>query len=101
MIANHVLTGINQFDVNNEIRFLVASTRVDGQALMGLTFSTEYPDKQKQYAVRVLRALKKEGIIEFFVLTDDLNDDSTESEFLVNKYAEYINTEMQGIYVKL
>ena len=97
---NHILAGVNQFDVNNEIRFLVASARVDGLPLMALAFSAENPEKQKQYAVRVLRALKKDGIIEFFVATEDLDNDSTESVFLVNKYGAYINTEIHGIYVK-
>ena len=101
MIANHIIVGINQLDVNNEIRFLVAGARVDGKVLMRLNFSSEAVEKQKQYAVRVLRSLKKDGIIEFFVLSENLNADSTEAVYLMNKYGEYIDESVDCVYVKL
>lgn len=101
MVSNHVLFGINQNDINNELRFLVASARVDGETLMSLTFSPEVAEKQKQYAVRSLRILKREGIIEFFVLSEELDTDSTTAVFLINKYGEYIDTGADSIYVKI
>lgn len=101
MVAEHILFGINQNDINNELRFLVASARVDGKTLMALTFSPEVAEKQKQYAVKSLRLLKREGVIEFFVLSDELDTDSTAAVFLVNKYGEHIDAANDSIYVKI
>lgn len=101
MVANHVLFGINQNDINNELRFLIASARVDGKTLMTLTFSPEVSEKQKQYALKSLRVLKRESIIEFFVFSDDLDTDSTTAVFLMNKYGEYIDASVDSIYVKI
>ena len=101
MVANHVLFGINQNDIHNELRFLIASARVDGKTLMTLTFSPEVSEKQKQYALKSLRVLKRESIIEFFVFSDDLDTDSTTAVFLMNKYGEYIDASVDSIYVKI
>ena len=101
MVANNVLAGVNQLDINNEIRFLVASARVDGKALVRFSFSEQNPEKQKQSAIRVLRSLKREDAIEFFVLGEDLDADSTEAVFLINKYGDYVSPSGDCIYVKL
>lgn len=101
MVADYVLYGINQNDINNELRFLVASARVDGKTLMTLTFSPECAEKQQQYALKSLRLLKREGLIEFFVFSDELDTDSTTAVFLMNKYGEYIDTSIERIYVKI
>ena len=101
MIANHVLCGVSPNDTNNEIRFLVASAKVDGKALMALTFTPSMAEKQKQYALKVLRSLKREAVIEFFVLGEELNEESTESVFLMNKYGQYMDMKSDCIYVKL
>ena len=101
MVANHILLGINQNDINNELRFLVASARVDGKTLMTLTFSPEIGEKQSQYAIKSLKMLKREGSIEFFVLSDELDTDSTTAVFLINKYGEYIDAGVDSIYVKI
>ena len=101
MVSNHVLYGVSQSDTHNEIRFLVASARVDGKALVTLSFNPECAEKQKQYALKALRSLKREAVIEFFVPVEELNEESTESVFLINKYGPYLNTEAECIYVKL
>ena len=101
MVDNHILLGINQNDINNELRFLIASARVDGKTLMTLTFSPESAEKQKQYALKSLRLLKRENVIEFFVFSEDLDTDSTTAVFLMNKYGEYIDKGVNSIYVKI
>ena len=60
-------------------------------------------DKTKASVIKVLRTLKKEGIIEFFVTGEAFGEETTESVFLMNKYGNFINTSTgyEAIYVKL
>lgn len=107
MFAEYKLNGASYHELNTEIRFLTASAAVDKMALFCLKLSDNRAEssaeKIKSNVVKVLRTLKKEGIIEFFVTREGFGNESTESVFLTNKYGDFINLkeESELIYVKL
>ena len=104
MFAEYILTAESQAELNTEIRFIVASANVDKLALIRLEFGNGPDDlkRRRSNVTRVLRALKKDSVIQFFVTDDGFSEESTEAVFLINKYGEYINNrEANSIYVKL
>ena len=108
MFANFRLNGQSRPELNIELRFLFASARVDGAELVRLDLPVVDNEKEKirisGSVIKVLRTLKKEDVIEFYVNKDGFLADSTEAIFLLNKYGEYIDTkvcESESIYVKL
>ena len=107
MFTEYILTGNGQSELNTEIRFMIASAKVDNTTLVRFVFSSDPASgddgKIKTCIVRVLRALKKEGTIEFFVTRAGFDEEITEAVFLINKYGEYIDSEKSNncIYVKL
>lgn len=79
--------------VETEIRFLLATASVDKLELLAIAFKKENEavDKRKESAIkRTLNTLKKEGKVTFFVNYDLLENGSTESEFLKNKYQAFL-----------
>ena len=107
MLAEYILTGASQSELNTEIRFLTASACVDKKALICLKYPDESADRESERirscVLRVLRALRKDGCIQFFVTREGFADETTEAVFLINKYGEYIHTDekYECVYVKL
>ena len=106
MFQEHSITSQTQLSLNTEIRFLIASATVDKSTLISLKLDNcEDTDTERirSCAIKVLRALKKEGLIQFFVVREGFDAESTEAVFLMNKYGEYIDEGFgrEKIYVKL
>ena len=108
MFNSFKLLGQNRVELNTEMRFLIASAKVDGLELLRLDLSLTDSEKENgrinSCVIKVLRSLKKDGIIEFYVNREGFLANSTESIFLQNKYGEYIEanaSESASVYVKL
>ena len=74
-----------------ELRFDIASARASGCELVRLELVAEDAKKRSRLSTSVivrLRALKKEGVVQFFATERDFKDDSTEAVYLLNKYPE-------------
>ena len=108
MFDSFKLVGQNRSELNTEMRFLFASAKVDGLELLRLDLPITDVEKENarinSCVIKVLRSLKKEGIIEFYVNREGFSVNSTESIFLQNKYGDYIEsnvTETTSVYVKM
>ena len=74
-----------------EIRFDIASARSLGFEILRfepVAEDVKTLDKLRASVVLRLRALKKEGVIQFFASEHDFKNDSTEAVYLLNKYPE-------------
>ena len=99
------LVGACYAELNTEIRFSVADARSGGTELLRFTITDSSTDASRIFncAARVLRAMMRSELIQFFVPDAELSSGSTEAEFLVNKYGGVLNTSSSApsIYVKI
>ena len=108
MISSFDLVGNSRNELNTEMRFLFASAKVDGEELIRLVLPHTENEKENLRingcVIKVLRTLKKESIIQFYVNKESFTVASTEASFLLNKYGEYVSDgagEARYIFVKL
>lgn len=108
MFKSFDLIGNSRSELNTEMRFLFASARVDGEELVRLVIPLGENERENARingcAIKVLRTLKKEGAIEFYVNKEGFVANSTEASFLLNKYGDFIADGADNpafIYVKL
>ena len=76
-----------------ELRFLIASASFEKRELVAVAFSIEDETASKKFfqkTKRILSTLKREGKISFYVPYNDIEDGSTESEFLKNNYLPHL-----------
>ena len=108
MFDSFKLIGNCRAELNTEMRFLFAGARVDGVELVRLHLP--FGDDEKENGrisgsvIKVLRTLKKESVIQFYVNKDGFAAGSTEASFLMNKYGSFISENTADpayIYVKL
>ena len=72
--------------IATEIRFTVASARAGGYELISLKHDSE--ENNELALVKTLKAMKKEGKIDFFANADAFLQGSAEASYLVNKFPE-------------
>lgn len=89
-ILTNELTGRTRNLLLTEIMFLVASARSMGADLIKLKIKREEgePVSEKELAeiTRILRSLKRCKMIQLFVSSDEFENNTTEIEYLLNKY---------------
>lgn len=97
-------TDSNSFSV--ELEFTIACSRVEGIDLLKLSLAN--PDSSKKFqssATRLLKTMKRDGIIKLFVFENELNlQEKMESVYLLNKFPElsFIEEHSENnIYIKL
>ena len=102
------LLGQSRTELNTELRFIFASARVDGVELLKLDMPVFESEKDNARIsgclIKVLRTLKKENVIEFYVNKESFLASSTEAIFLLNKFGTHIDLETlddNTLYVKL
>ena len=98
------LESISKSTLNTEIRYIAASARVKGIELLELVPLQCEDERLTQKGVagiiRALSQMRHEGIIKLYVRSDKISDGSVESEFLLNKFSEYLtNSEPITVYV--
>ena len=108
MYNSFKLAGSCRSELNTEMRFLFASARVDGEELVRLDLPLGEDEKENSRltgsVIKVLRTLKKDGVIQFYVNKEGFAVASTEASFLLNKYGDFIAegaSDPSYIYVKL
>lgn len=94
-ICEYTLNGTNQNEISTEVKFLLASARFDGVELMRFVYEANDNDRERSrlynVVVKVLRTLRARKNIQFFVLSEDFAEGTTEAEFLLNKYPEHFS----------
>ena len=108
MFSSFKLLGQSRTELNTELRFIFASARVDGVELLKLDLPVLEIEKDDARIngclIKVLRTLKKENVIEFYVNKDSFAANSTEAIFLLNKYGKHIDVDSidrTSVYVKI
>lgn len=82
--------------LETEIMFSVASARAQEIEFLKIDFSADNGEQIKAAALKQLRALKKQGRIQLFVVAEDIHGSSTEAQYLVNKYPNISDTLKDG-----
>ena len=108
MFDTFELVGQSRSELNTEMRFLFASARVDGIELLRLDLPLTDIEKENaritSCVIKILRSLKKEGAIAFYVNREGFAVNSTEAIFLQNKYSDHMESDVNettSIYVKM
>ena len=74
-----------------ELRFNIAASRAEKIELILFELATEEERSRRRRYTSVLfrlRQLKREGIIQFFATENDFADNTTEADYLLNKYPQ-------------
>lgn len=75
-------------DIKTCLLFNIATARQMGATLIILTFD-KTPDAKLIQSLRArLKQIKKNGTVELFLFSNELNSGSPEAEFLYNKYPD-------------
>lgn len=108
---NCVIDNVKPDKLMTELRFCIASARASGFELIRLGFlETEgaSDDAKLEAAVfKKLRALKKEGVIQFFASSESFSKHTTEAIYLLNKYPELAadealsDSQKRAVFVRL
>ena len=85
------LTSSNQSIAETEILYSIASARANQMDFLKLILNLDQGEKIATNTTRVLKSLKKQGRIELYISSDELGGDSTEAEYLRNKFPEICN----------
>jgi hypothetical protein len=102
---DYYLVGRTKNELNTELRYVIASARVDSQDLVCLNIATDGEDIDKilRNTVRILASLRREGLLQIYMRSDKINGGSQEAEFLKNKFSSLLKLPEEGyigIYVK-
>lgn len=99
----HSLSGTDPRALCTEILFALACARVAGESIVCF-LPTGADRKCERMVLRILKSMKKEGKIDFFVTTADLAAGTTEADYLENKYPDAIidrESDTPYLYVKV
>ena len=91
-ITVNEITGKTYEQMKTELMFFIASAKSLGYELIRLNIEAT-GDERKDAArsrslARLLASVKRGGFIELYIKAEALSDDSTEAEYLRNKYPE-------------
>ena len=86
----YAIEGTTKTELDTEVKFVIATSKYDKVDL--LKFSIDITNEENESAriasvlTKVLSNLKKNGIIKFYVKSEDILCDSTEANYLRNKF---------------
>ena len=104
---DYELLGSCKRDFDTEIRYCIASMRVEKRELVELYFSLREDGAENSRLIfcisKILSSMKKSSDIEFYVKPDDFANATTGAEYIMNKYSEYITDDKNKVsfFVKL
>ena len=75
--------------MRTEILYSVASARANEYELVEFIYSND-GGKSESNVLKVVRELKKQGKVKVYTLARDIDGQSKEAEYLLNKYPELI-----------
>lgn len=87
-----------------ELRYVIATARANSNELIALNIDPQNEGKESLMIVKVLKALKREGKIDFFADKESFERNSREASYLVNKFSditEFIKNENFYFVVKI
>ena len=104
----YTLKGNGMVDYDTELRFEMAKAKVEQLELVIIRFRANNGEKDRSRlstcVTKILRALRKQGAIQFFVPAKGFDDNTTEAQFLINKYGEVNEEAEEGFeyfYIKI
>ena len=103
-IFTHLLESTVSEQTDTEIRFVIASARALDKELINFKIKNEAEDNLKLIFIKHLKAVKKQGKIDFFATKEDFAEHKAEASYLINKFPEVsdiISTGDFGFIVKL
>lgn len=105
-ICAHNVKYTNTKELSVELEFIVACSKISGNELIIIKVeNTESDQKFKNAASRLLKSMKKDGVIQLFVFADELAlEEKTESVYLLNKFPDLIencDTSPNTVYIKI
>lgn len=105
-ISIHNLKFTDAKELSVDLEFIIACNRVSGNELIKIVLENEdTKDKFRSSASRLLKSIKKDGIIQLFVFENELTaSEKTESVYLLNKFpflSESIEQNSCSVYIKL
>ena len=108
MYIDFRLNGTCRAELNTEVRFNIAGARADKAELVRLDLPLTEDERNNSRLfcclTKVLRAMMRDGAIQFYVTDDGFSSASTEAAFLENKYHSYIissDEDHKYVYVKM
>lgn len=107
MFSSFNLNGTYRSELNTEMRFLFASAKVDGSEIVRIVLPTGENEKENERisgcVIKLLRTLKKEKVIEFYVNKEGFLQNSTEAIYFTNKFGAYLDQSDNDncVYVKI
>ena len=98
-LLTNTLTGATAALIKTEIMFCVASAKALGNDLIQLYAE----EKHFPTVSKILKAAKKDGLIQLFAISNDFDERTTEIEYLKNKYPDIssINLEKPFFLLKV
>ncbi len=101
-IRSQTVTGKSLRELTTEIMFFVASSRAVNEEIFVLDIKPaslgELDLRRFESVARILKDLKRKGIIQFFASSRDFDSSLTEIEYLKNKYPDIIETKRDGMF---
>lgn len=98
-IITYEITGKNADQITTEIIFFLTSAKTLGYDLIKLNMKSienrELNEKRKALSEKILKSVKRRGMIQLFISSVDFENTSTESIYLCNKYPD-LKLTMQG-----
>ena len=81
-------------DVDTEIKFSIATARVENVELLRFDVKKDNDLFSKIYnaSIKVLKKMKNQGNIQFIATPKSFTDENAEAEFLINKYPDQIDS---------
>lgn len=102
------LTGTCRAELDTEVKFNIAAARAERAEIvrLGLPLGEDERDNKRLLCclIKVLRAMMRDGAIQFYESDEGFEASTTEAKFLDNKYHEFIvpsNAEFKYLYVKM
>lgn len=92
--------------LKTEIMYEVASAHIAGVELIRFNLDTSDEIQYKRAfaaTIKILKAMKSDGVIQFFATPALMEASSMEAQFLINKYSEYLANDTQAtgfVYVR-
>ncbi len=93
-------------DLSVQLEFIVACNKVQGNELINVSLeNTEAASRFRSSAIKLLRAMKRDGVIKLFVFENDLgNFEKMETVYMINKFpflSEIKKLSETTVYIKL
>ena len=101
----HHIQGNNQVTMDTELRYVIASAKVDGVELIRFDINEQAEDIDRLYGcvIKVLRSMRKDRAFQFFLPIINMSERETETQFLLNKYYDFVTQNDRGehsVFVK-